>query len=90
MHDLAVGQGASHPGGPAGAYPHLDPAMAADVPDDVPVVRTAAPDPFALYGRLTGRSRDEAVSARTHRVGESDALGERWQPLAELWRRAGA
>lgn len=61
----------------AGAYPHLDPAMEADVPDGVPVVRTPAPDPFALYGRLTGRSRAEAVSARTHRVGESDALGER-------------
>ena len=61
----------------AGAYPHLDPAMAADVPDGVPVVRTPAPDPFALYGRLTGRSRDEAVSARTHRVGADDAFGER-------------
>ncbi|MDT0632973.1 glycosyltransferase [Rubrivirga litoralis] len=46
----------------AGAYPKLDPAMAADVPSGVAVLRTPAPDPFALYGRLTGRTRQEAVA----------------------------
>lgn len=60
-----------------GAYPHLDRAMAADVPAGVVVERTAAPDPFGLYGRLTGRSRAEAVAARTGRVGESARLAER-------------
>ncbi len=68
----------------AGAYPHLDRAMLADVPPGVPVVRTAAPDPFGVYARLTGRDRSEAVSARTHRVGDSEALAER----ASRWIRA--
>lgn len=60
-----------------GAYPHLDRWMSADVPAGVVVERTAAPDPFTAYGRLTGRSRDEAVAARTGRVGESSRLTER-------------
>lgn len=68
----------------AGAYPHLDPAMAADVPPGVLVVRTPAPDPFALYGRLTGRSRADAVAARTHRVGDSEA----WLERLARWVRA--
>ena len=67
-----------------GAYPHLDPTQMDDVPAGVEVVRTAAPDPFGLYGRLTGRSRDEAVAARTGRVGESPSAAER----AARWVRA--
>lgn len=60
-----------------GAYPHLDRGMAADVPAGVEVVRTAAPDPFGAYARLTGRSRGDAVASRTGRVGDSPALAER-------------
>ena len=67
-----------------GAYPHLDRAMTADVPPAVRVERTAAPDPFGAYGRLTGRSRGEAVAARTGRVGESAHPAER----AARWVRA--
>ena len=67
-----------------GAYPHLDRAMAADVPPGVRVERTAAPDPFGAYGRLTGRSRGEAVAARTGRVGASGRPAER----AARWVRA--
>ena len=37
-----------------GAFPSRDDALAADVPDDVEVLRTRAPDPFRLYARLTG------------------------------------
>ena len=59
-----------------GAYPHRDEAMVADVAG-LEVVRTRAPDPFGLYGTLTGRSRDEAVADRSGRVGESAAVAER-------------
>ena len=38
-----------------GAFPSRDGSLAADVPDGVEVIRTRAPDPLALYGRLTGR-----------------------------------
>ena len=38
-----------------GAFPSRDAGLAADVPDGVEVIRTRAPDPFALYARLTGR-----------------------------------
>jgi glycosyltransferase involved in cell wall biosynthesis len=68
----------------AGAYPALDPGLAADVPPGTTVIRTPAPDPFGLYGRLTGRSRGEAVAARTGTVGQSAALPER----LSRWARA--
>ena len=66
----------------AGAYPSLDPTLAADVPDGVEVVRTRALDPFGLYGALTGRSRREAVAVGS--VGGADSLGKK----AGLWARA--
>ena len=65
----------------AGAYPSLDPSLGADVPDGVEVIRTPAPDPFALYARLTGRSRQQAVAVGTV---EADSVAAR---LA-LWLRA--
>ncbi len=68
----------------AGAYPHLDTGMLADVPAGTEVFRTAAPDPFGLYGQLTGRSRGEAVAARTGHVGLSERPAER----ASRWLRA--
>ncbi|MEM0961438.1 MAG: glycosyltransferase family 4 protein [Bacteroidota bacterium] len=37
------------------AAPSLDASLLADVPAGVRIVRTKAPDPFALYGRLTGQ-----------------------------------
>lgn len=66
----------------AGAYPSHDEGLWADVPGGVEVVRTAAPDPFALYGRLTGRSRAEAVT-----VGDVGRPAGRAQRLA-TWARA--
>jgi glycosyltransferase involved in cell wall biosynthesis len=60
-----------------GAYPELDPSLSAEVPEGVGVHRTLALDPFGVYGRLTGRSRAEAVSARTDDVGRAEAWPER-------------
>ena len=59
-----------------GAYPHHDPSLVPDVAG-AEVIRTRAPDPFGLYGALTGRSRQQAVAERTGRLGESPALAER-------------
>ena len=64
-----------------GAYPSRDPALAADVPDGVEVIRTRAPDPFALYARLTGRGAADAVP--TGAVGGGGPMSR----LA-LWLRA--
>ena len=58
--------------------------MLADVPPGTAVYRTAAPDPFGLYGQLTGRSRSDAVAARTGHVGQSERPAER----AARWLRA--
>ncbi len=81
----------------AGAYPHLDAGMMADVPVGTEVHRTRAPDPFGLYGRLTGRSRDAAVAARTGHVGQSErrcgarlAVGPRQRVRPRRARRVGA
>ena len=60
-----------------GAYPHRDETMGREVAG-AEVHRTAALDPFGLYGALTGRSREQAVAERTGRVGDSPALAERF------------
>lgn len=59
-----------------GDYPARDATLLRDV-EHVRAVRTASLTPFGLYGWATGRTRDEAVAARTGRVGESQALSER-------------
>jgi len=60
-----------------GAYPHRDETMVQEVAG-TEVHRTAALDPFGLYGALTGRTREQAVAERTGRVGDSPALAERF------------
>ena len=65
----------------AGAYPSLDAGLEGDVPAGVEVIRTPAPDPFALYARFTGRSRQQAVT-----VGSVEAEG--WAAQLALWVRA--
>ena len=62
-----------------GAYPQHDATLMQDVPDGVAVHRTQALDPFGVYGRLTGRSRKEAVvlGSTTRETGLMGALG-RW------------
>lgn len=67
----------------AGAYPKLDASLEADVPPGVVVHRTHALDPFAAYARLTGRTRDEAVAART-----GDFRGGSLRERLALWVRA--
>ena len=63
-----------------GAAPSQDPTLLDDVPPGVEVVRTRAPDPIGLYGRLRG---EEGAAAPT---GAVDAAG----PVARLglWVRA--
>lgn len=43
------------------AYPDLDPAMLEDVPDDIHVERTRSWDPYAVYARMMGKKKSEAV-----------------------------
>ena len=66
----------------AGAYPSRDEGLLDDVPPGVQVIRTAAPDPFALYGRLTGRSGAAAVP-----TGAVDGDGG-WAARLAVWVRA--
>ncbi|WP_420455021.1 glycosyltransferase [Rubrivirga sp.] len=61
-----------------GAFPSRDASLEADIPDGVEIIRTRAPDPFALYGRLTGA---EAVP-----TGAVDRRGR--LARAALWARA--
>lgn len=44
------------------AYPDRDPALLAEVPHEVEVIRTGAWDPYTWYARLSGKGRDEAVT----------------------------
>ncbi len=61
-----------------GAFPSRDPGLAGDVPDGVETIRTRAPDPFALYARVTG---GEGVP-----TGAVDGRG--WRARLALWARA--
>jgi glycosyltransferase involved in cell wall biosynthesis len=70
----------------AGAFPQRDPSLLGDVPAGVRIERTRAIDPFGAYARLTGRRRDEAVTARTDDVGASGA----WRERMARWLRANA
>ena len=63
-----------------GAFPSRDPGLAADVPDDVEVIRTPAPDPFALYARLAGRGADAVPTGAVDGSGRLSRLA--------LWLRA--
>ncbi len=67
----------------AAAYPDLDPSLAEDVPPSARVERTNAWDPYALYARLQGKRKSEAVSVGF--VGEG--APSRMQRLAR-WVRA--
>ena len=65
------------------AYPSIDLSLAAEVPPGLQVVRTHAFDPYAGYARLTGRSKDSAVS-----VGFADAGPPGWRERLARWIRA--
>lgn len=59
----------------AGAYPKRDETLLEEVPEGVEVHRTGALDPFGLYARITGRSRQEAVGEQLQSAPEG--IGER-------------
>lgn len=63
-----------------GASPSQDASLLADVPDGVEVIRTRAPDPIGLYGRLRGRGAGEVPT------GAVDG-GSAFSKLA-VWTRA--
>ncbi len=75
----------------AGAYPQLDPTLWADVPAGVAVHRTRSLDPFGAYARLTGRTRAEAVRARTDAMAvDTGGGGEAAIERVAEWVRANA
>ena len=60
-------------------YPALDESLLREIPESVPVVRTAIPEPYTLYRRLTGRGKGTAVDVNVNR-----APGEK-RPLSDLY-----
>ncbi len=66
-----------------GAFAVNDPDLAEQIPADVEVIRTPAWDPFAWYGRLTGKSKSEALS-----VGFTSASRPDWKEHLARWVRA--
>jgi glycosyltransferase involved in cell wall biosynthesis len=64
----------------AGAFPSQDASLARDVPEGVEVLRTPAPDPFTVYGRLTGKGADAVPTGAVSDAGLLSKLA--------LWVRA--
>ncbi len=44
-----------------GEFPYLDPSLGNDLPESLPVFRARSADPFALYKKFTGKSRQENI-----------------------------
>lgn len=44
------------------AYPDQDPDLVADIPPNLPLIRTRSWDPYAVYARLKGKDKREVVS----------------------------
>ncbi len=55
------------------SYPDRDPALEAEIPPGVPVIRTRAWDPYALYARLLGKEKDAVVGVAFTGEGEPGA-----------------
>jgi glycosyltransferase involved in cell wall biosynthesis len=66
-----------------GAYPARDASFWDDIPSSVSVHRTGSWDPYQLYARLTGQSRDDAV---VHGSVDGEAHG--WKTRLARWVRA--
>lgn len=66
-----------------GAYPAYDPSLARDIPEDVPVHRTYAWDPYQWYAWLTGRSGTDSVVG-----GSVKGQGTSWKETVAQWVRA--
>lgn len=49
-------------------YPARDESLLARIPPGVPVVRTAIPEPYALYRKLTGKAAGQAVDVNVNRA----------------------
>lgn len=72
---------------PRGAdYPARDETLLAELPADLPIIRTPIVEPYALYRRLTGRPAGAAVDLAVLSLGEH----ERRRPAERLaeWLRA--
>lgn len=65
------------------SYPDLDPAMLEDIPDGAHVERTRSWDPYAVYARIMGKSKNEAVG-----VGFLGADHTSWKERMARWVRA--
>ena len=59
-------------------WPARDVSLLAEIPSDIPVIRTSIPEPYALYRRLTGKKPGQAVDVEVNRnPGEPAPLSER-------------
>lgn len=65
------------------AYATRDLELLAEVPREVPVIRTHAWDPYAAYARLIGQRKEEAVS-----VGFAGRPHHSWKERLARWIRA--
>ncbi len=66
------------------AYPDLDPTLLDEVPAAARVVRTRSWDPYALFARLQGKAKHEAVGVAFVK----DEHEQGWQQRLARWIRA--
>lgn len=68
-------------------YPAYDPTLAAEVPPEVPVLRSRIVEPYRVYRRLTGRRLDEPmdIAALTRDEHQRRSLRERLAEGVRNW-----
>ncbi len=64
------------------SYPALDPALVDEVDSNIRVVRTRAWDPYSLYARMLGKSKEQSVG-----VGFIDESQQNWRQMLGKWVR---
>jgi len=58
-------------------YPARDTSLLAEIPPEIPVVRTAIPEPYTVYRALTGKGKGQAVDVNVnYRPGRSVGFKE--------------
>lgn len=65
------------------AYPEIDESLLEEVPSSLRVERTRAWDPYAIYARMMGRTREESVT-----TAQGSGAASSWKEWLARWIRA--
>jgi len=60
-----------------GDFPARDASLEKDIPEDTPIIRVPAVEPYAYYRKFTGKNSNESIPVGTLSTDENNSLSER-------------